>query len=42
MFTPTEQFITQMKFSELRAQREKALKAYDALEQDLTKAKDEA
>jgi hypothetical protein len=42
MFTPTEQFITQMKFSELRAQREKALKAYDALEQELTGAKDDA
>jgi hypothetical protein len=31
-----------MKFSELRVQREKALKVYDALEQDLTNAKDDA
>jgi len=30
MFTPTGHFITQMKFRELRAQREKALTAYDA------------
>jgi hypothetical protein len=42
MFTPTEQFITQMKFSELRAQREKALKACDALERELTNAKEDA
>jgi hypothetical protein len=42
MFTPTEQFITQMKFRELRAQREKALTAYDFLEQELANVTNEA
>jgi hypothetical protein len=42
MFSPTEQFITQMKFRELRAQRETTLKAYDLLEQRLEGAHNDA
>jgi hypothetical protein len=42
MFTNTEQFITQMKFRELRAQRDTSLSAYRALSRELADASDDA
>lgn len=42
MFTSSEQFITQMKFRELREQREKALAAYEQLEHMTAMAPDDA
>lgn len=40
MFSPSEQFITQVKFRELRKQRDKSLAAYDQLERELDDAHD--
>lgn len=42
MFSPSEQFITQVKFRELREQRDKSLAAYDQLAREVTKAHDDA
>lgn len=42
MFSPSEQFITQVKFRELRKQRDKALAAYDQLARELADAQDDA
>lgn len=42
MFTSAEQFITQMKFRELRVQRETSLAAYGALSRELAAAADDA
>lgn len=42
MFSPSEQFITQVKFRELREQRDKSLAAYDQLAHELAEAHDDA
>lgn len=42
MFTSSEQFITQMKFRELREQRDKALAAYDQLDRTAAEAPNSA
>jgi hypothetical protein len=42
MFSPSEQFITQIKFSELREQRDKSLAAYDQLARELAETHDDA
>src|SRR5690348_4857664 len=38
VFSPSEQFITQVKFRELREQRDKSLAAYDKLAAELAEA----
>ncbi|HEV2237820.1 MAG TPA: reverse transcriptase domain-containing protein, partial [Ktedonobacterales bacterium] len=42
MFSPSEQFITQVKFRELREQRDKSLAAYDQLAREVAEAHDDA
>ena len=42
MFSPSEQFITQVKFRELREQRHKSLTAYDQLARELAETHDDA
>ncbi|MGE5335203.1 MAG: hypothetical protein ACM3N4_10920, partial [Nitrososphaerota archaeon] len=42
MFSPSEQFITQVKFRELREQRDKSLAAYDQLAHKLAETHDDA
>jgi reverse transcriptase-like protein len=42
VFGPSEQFITQVKFRELREQRDKSLAAYDQLAAELAEAHDDA
>jgi hypothetical protein len=42
VFSPSEQFITQVKFGELREQRDKSLAAYDQLAREVTESHDDA
>jgi len=42
VFSPSEQFITQVKFRELREQRDKSLAAYDQLAREVAEAHDDA